>query len=130
MLYIENYDIVLITESWLNPNCCSALLDPESKYTVLRKDRDNIGGGVCALIKRNVSVVHIQLDKKYDRLELICFDILYFKTKLRVFVMYRAPYSDEKAVEYLELLIDCFNTFTVNSHTNIIVGDLNCSKIN
>ena len=39
ILYTNNYDIVFITESWLHAGIDMGLLDPESVYQVLHKDR-------------------------------------------------------------------------------------------
>jgi len=43
--------------------------------------------------------------------------------------VYRPPHNDDVAEQYLSLLIDCLTLFTNGTQTNIIVGDLNCPKI-
>ena len=54
ILYCENYDMLFITETWLTTEVSSGLLDPQSHYHIIRKDRSgNIGGGVAAFVKRN-----------------------------------------------------------------------------
>jgi len=52
VLYSETeFDGLLITESWLTDEITDGMLDPESKYHILRCDRKvGRGGGVCAFI--------------------------------------------------------------------------------
>jgi len=38
LMYSTNYDIFVITETCLHADIMSSLLDPESLFTVLRKD--------------------------------------------------------------------------------------------
>ena len=137
ILYQGKFDIVFITESWLHEGISSGLLDPESQYYVIRNDRANVrngtcgrGGGVCALISRTLTIAEVFLSNKYKSLELLCFDLLYGRTKLRYFIVYRPPNYDRIAEQYMELLVDCLTSCKSRTHTNIIIGDLNCPKIN
>jgi len=52
VLYVENCDCVLVTETWLNEDIANGLLDPKSHYNIVRKDRSpsGRGGGVCVMI--------------------------------------------------------------------------------
>jgi len=43
--------------------------------------------------------------------------------------VYRPPYSDCAAEQYLHLLVECFKQYTEGTQINVIVGDLNCPKI-
>ena len=134
ILYANNYDIVFITESWLHADIGMGLLDPESVYHVVRKDRTDTrtgvrGGGVCAFVNRNLSITEVNISDVYSALELICFDLLYANNRLRFFVVYRPPHNDDVADQYLSLLVDCLTVYTSGTQTNIIVGDLNCPKI-
>jgi len=68
---------VVITESWLHQDISSGLLDPDSVYHVLRKDRGHHrGGGVCALVSRVLNVVQIHIDSLFDNIELLSFDLI------------------------------------------------------
>ena len=101
---------------------------------MLRKDRAFShsavrGGGVFVFVNRNLSVVETDISSIYNELELICFDLLRVQTKLRFFTVYRPPYSDCAAEQYLHLLIECFKQYTEGTQINVIVGDLNCPKI-
>ena len=77
-------DVLLITESWLYHGISSALLDPDSEYYVLRKDRGhNRGGGVCAFVSRAFNVVQIDIDSLFDNIELLSFDLISGRSRLR-----------------------------------------------
>ena len=81
------------------------------------------------LINRKLSVIEINISDSYSALELVCFDLLYANNRLHFFIVYRPPHNDDVAEQYLSLLIDCLTLFTSGTQTNIIVGDLNCPKI-
>ena len=129
--YMENCDIVLITESFLHSGVGNGLLDPKSHYTIVRKDRlDGKGGGVCALVKNDIAVSPVLLDDHYSDLELVCFTVENIVPRLRYFLVYRPPYHDAGAVLYVSKLIDCLARYSDGLYANIIVGDLNLPKIN
>ena len=91
LLYLHCHDIILITETWLDCNFTDGLIDPESKYYVVRRDRNRSGGGVCALINRQLTISEVVLDKCPSNLELVCFDVSCGCNSVpaRVFVCYR-----------------------------------------
>lgn len=130
ILYVDNYDLLLITETWLHCDISSGLLDPKSHYYILRKDRVDRGGGVCAFVKRDFSFSEVDLAARYRSLELICFDVINAKSKLRFFVVYRAPQCDKNAAQNLALLLECLEVYSRDSFVNVIAGDLNCPDIN
>jgi len=76
LLYLHCHDIILITETWMDCTFTNGLIDPESRYYVVRRDRNRSGGGVCALISRQLFFSEICLDNSYSSLELLCFDIV------------------------------------------------------
>jgi len=65
------------------------LLDPKLKYNVFRKDRNRHGGGVCIFASNHLKTVKVDLDDKYNHLEILCIDIVTKTLSLRVFVIYR-----------------------------------------
>ena len=80
LLYNNNVDICFITESWLHDGIHTGLLDPESRFTVLRKDRNQSvlsdGGGVCVLIKKCLRVIPVSIGEEFADVEVICFDLV------------------------------------------------------
>jgi len=88
----------------------AVLLDPESQYYVLRKDRniiDTRGGGVCAFVSRKLHIIDVDIDERFNSLEILSFDLLCHESKIRFFITYRPPYRDIAAVRYLQLLLEC-----------------------
>ena len=132
LLYNNNYSVICITETWLHSEITGGLLDPLSIYHTIRKDRvGSHHGGVAVLIKRLMCFAEITIDRVYDSLELLCFDVIFSKCKVRFFVIYRPPYYDQLASDYIDLLIRCVKQYssTERCTTNVVVGDLNCPKI-
>jgi len=130
LLYFERFDVVLITESWLDDSFTQGLLDPKLKYNVFRKDRNRHGGGVCIFISNQLKTVRVDLDEKYNHLEILCIDILIKPLSLRVFVTYRPPGVDAAAVMYLASLTECIHSYCLLNRVNVVTGDLNSPKIN
>ena len=129
----DSYDIICITESWLNHTVSDAMLDPHNEFTVYRCDRNSvkIGGGVCVFIKRQLRVVKIDLPECFKLLECVCFDVFIQNDTIRVFNIYRSPggcASTDKII--MQTLIDCFNRYCTTDVTSLILGDLNCKNIN
>jgi len=124
--------MLFVTETWLNTEISSGLLDPKLHYHVIRKDRDSsIGGAVAVFVKRNLQVTEVKIDEIFVGLELQCFDLVadVKKNNIRFFVVYRPPNYDTAAKNYLHLLIECLKKYMVPSHTTVIIGDFNLPKI-
>ena len=130
-LYSNQPDMFLVTETWLRPDICSGLLDPCSKYHLIRKDRSEArGGGVCVFVSRKFDIVSVNIDNQFSSLELLCFDLVTSTSRLRVFVVYRPPQYHNTAISYMKLLVDCLDRYVNKSLTNIITGDFNCPGVN
>jgi hypothetical protein len=130
LLYGETvYDIIIITESWLNCKFPNSLIEPDGLYTVMRCDRSSkkLGGGVCVFVRKPLCTVEIALAEQYASLELCCFDFHLFGTVLRFINVYRSPSHNE-----MSLLIRCMQELVdVKSRPAcIITGDFNCPGIN
>lgn len=64
-----SYDIIMLTESWLNVNVPDSILDPYNQYTVFRCDRQlSHGGGVCAFVLKHLNAIAIDLAEVYPEL--------------------------------------------------------------
>jgi len=60
------------------------LLDPNSEYSILRKDRVvSHGGGVAVFLARHLHFIEVTVDQSFADLELVCFDLLMPTCKLR-----------------------------------------------
>ncbi len=134
MLYTEQMDVICITETWLNDNILTGLIDPECRYRVFRRDRsDRAGGGVCILVAKHLNVVQVPIGQHFPTLEALCVDIYCHSKCVRLFNIYRSPgnYSnDSTPAQYMAELVDCMQKFTPRNRPCYIVGDLNCPDIN
>ena len=130
LLYTDHTDIIMVTETWLDENVPSGLLDPESRYNIIRKDRNRNGGGVCTCINKRFQVCRVDVGPRFDYLELICFDLLCHSTEMRFFVVYRPPGYGSECVGYLSDVLEFIKLHYKLSCMNIITGDFNCPKIN
>ena len=102
IIYSTFSSMYFITESWLSEDINTGLIDPLSKYTVIRKDRGTTRhGGVASLVSREFEVVTIDLDITFSDLEIIGFDVFCYGNCVRVFVVYRPPHYDSVAQHYI-----------------------------
>ena len=128
----EAYDIVCITESWLNSTVSDSMLDPNNEYIIFRKDRVNKkkGGGVCVFIRRHLHVVRLDLLDCFNNLECVCFDILLQASTIRVLAVYRPGGSSANDNLVMQMLINCLHNYCTTDITALLLGDLNCNNIN
>jgi Endonuclease-reverse transcriptase len=126
LLYSRAFDIVLITETWLNNGTPSSLLDPDNRCNVITCDRQHgLAGGVCAFVSKFLEVVEVPVTQHFPSLEICCFDVLFSCAKCRIFTAYRRPEYDCASVEYMTQLVACLTKFTNTKTPCIIAGDLN-----
>ena len=95
LLYCGSYNILLVIETWLHSSITNGLLDPQSLYTVIRKDRiDSHHGGVAAFLKHNLCSVEVTLLTQYMTAS-SCFVLILCLINLKsgFFVVYRPPRS-------------------------------------
>jgi hypothetical protein len=116
---VKSYDIIMLTESWLNMYVPDSILDPHNQYVVFRCDRQlSHGGGVCAFVSKRFNAVAIDLTQSYPALEICCFDLLHSCARCRLIVVYRAPSSD-----HMPRLLECINALSNVKYHCIIAGD-------
>jgi len=105
VLYNYNYDIVLVTESWLTDRDTNGLLDPEGAYSMVRRDRlHGVGGVVCIAVRRGLKYVEVCCTAA-SSVELLCVDVVSFNSKFRCIVMYRPPHYGSNARDYSAKLV-------------------------
>jgi len=60
---LYNYDITLVTETWLTADDTNGLLEPEGSYVIVRRDRRcNVGVGVCVAVRRGQTCTKVRCD--------------------------------------------------------------------
>ena len=81
--------MVLITETWLSSYITESILDPRGEFNIVRKDRQNCrGGGVCAIVRKCLSIIPLCILDMYQELEVVGFDLINVTPSVRVFVIY------------------------------------------
>jgi len=123
----EKFDIVCITETWMNPS----ILDSEmsiSGYTLHRKDRNHVdkhrGGGVAVYVHNDLSCVHREEIFEQNFPETIWCNINCNGRNTLIGVCYRAPDSVQINDEALYSLID-----RVSKENVVIMGDFNFPEL-
>ena len=128
-----------MTESWLHPQISIHSLDIDSKYNIVRRDRDSHGGGVCLLVANNIKCVPVSIDLDLPGCGLVCVDIVTRDGTLRLAVCYRStPLSNQSLavnceliycldklckVKYTCCLMGCFNLLRVDWCSNSVKSD-------
>nr|CAI5863903.1 unnamed protein product [Callosobruchus analis] len=87
LLEREKYDIIGISETWLNCNISDDLIQI-SGYSFVRRDRNGRGGGVGMFVRNNLaySVIHAEC---HTFLEEIWIEIKFEKVKYAIGCSYR-----------------------------------------
>jgi hypothetical protein len=127
-----SYDVIIVTETWLNCTVTNAMLDPGNKYTIFRADRNAKydGGGVCVFISSDFKAASVDSSSFSPAFEYICVDLFgKAKSKLRMVLIYRP--GGMSVVDLLSMvnLTDCLKQLCTLDTTCLIVGDLNCPNI-
>jgi len=100
-------DIILLTETWLDSTIPDSLLISQSNFRCFRKDRDRCCGGVCILVKSNITVTLVLVPNKYCTLEMVALDVVGCDVKYRIIVVYRPPYSDVHTQSTMTDILSC-----------------------
>ena len=130
LLYSNDYDLVGVTESWLNPEIPDSLLDPMHKYNIFRHDRSSSrGGGVCVFVAKRLHCAELKLASATTDFEIVILDILLTKTRYRFCVVYRKPIQGAAGTLAARSLIELLSKYHNNNGPNIIMGDLNCPSV-
>ena len=101
-------------------------------YSLFRKDRPSgaVGGGVCALVNnKNCQCTMVQVPDDFFKVELLCFDLHCISVKYRFIVIYRPPYIDDDAVNYINSVCECIDLLSQVDASVIICGDFNFPDI-
>lgn len=75
-----NYDVIVITETWLNSDFYSEEFFNPSLYIVYRKDRDSVktglnkGGGVLIAVKTSYLSANLIIQFRFTFRSIVCFN--------------------------------------------------------
>lgn len=121
----HNIDCVFIIESWLDSSIPDSLIVRDRNFTVLRKDRNRAGGGVCMLLGLKVVAVPVNIPSDFLHLELYSVDIVNVDVKFRVILLYRPPGYDAGAKALIKDIVDCVDLLASVPYPTLLIGDLN-----
>ena len=123
----ENYDIICLTETWINDLSSTSYEIPN--YEMLAINRKNgRGGGVAIYLSNQIKKKTELLEANNDTIEKICLKIICddqeWETSLILCVIYRPPHLPKESLKSLPKLLK--NTMK-NQHATqiVVVGDFN-----
>lgn len=128
VLQTKNYDLIFITETWLDDRTTDPFILEDTPYTIIRQDRKSKkGGGVIAIISNTFPFTQIKTpnNKFFD---IICFDLMspYTIMKHRFILVYFPPtQSNDHHISLTETLI----SLTQISYGFSILGDFNFPNV-
>ena len=136
LIYSSPLQFVFFTESWLNDDVTSSMLDPDGQFHVFRRDRHGrSGGGVCALISKSIKCFQIdQFLSNDNQCEFLCIDVEFNSaTKYRFIVVYSSPHSCFKnradLMSHTQSFLQLIENLSDKNFTIVIVGDFNLPRI-
>lgn len=121
----NNYDVVLLTETWLNSK---NELDPllgiaSSQYMSVRCDRIfKKGGGILLLMKKYFLFKHVFEESVKDSYEILVCDLTLQLNSVRIVAVYRAPSCNVGMSIQLAKVVSDFCSCGISS---IVLGDFN-----
>ena len=130
LLYSFEFEIIAISESWLSSIVVNGILDPRSKYTIYRRDRESkVGGGVCIFVSNVIHSSGIVTDiLLFPGSELVGCSLHVGNSCLTLLCFYCAPNVDRvnftKCLDGFKLLLKKSNRSAV-----LIFGDFNLPNI-
>lgn len=127
LLVADNYDIICVTETWLNINIPSEIVSLPG-YNFYRKDRVNrVGGGVGVYVRANLLCETIDINVNNTDIEFILLKITIGTYKLALIAIYRPP--NTMLSNIVNLFDEIVPQLLVKYDYSIITGDLNIDML-
>ncbi|XP_047123026.1 uncharacterized protein LOC124806303 [Hydra vulgaris] len=98
-------------------------------YSIYRKDRVRIGGGVAIYCRNDVKSAIVSITQTDKDIDIICVDLIFGSSKLRLITCYRPPSYSLDDYIYLESMISIISNLCESVPQFVIVGDFNLPKI-
>lgn len=129
LAYLEgtghSYDIIILTETWINASNVSLSYIPG--YSSVHSYREVMkGGGVSIFVKDGLKYDIIQeLNISNNTIECVAVSIIYPNStnKLNILGIYRPPKGNIK--DFSNLLQDLISQNSLSTHDSVIAGDMN-----
>ena len=128
-LNVSDYDVICLTESWLDSSISNCEFMPSS-YCVFRADRNftcsnrQRGGGVVLAVsdKFPVSSVDLSVFDAFHLIDIVACKLCCGRSSLFIFVIYIPP---DVSIQEYELFLECFENIAVELDNILIIGDFN-----
>ena len=123
VLAISKPDLVLITETWLNPKISDSQITSDFPYSVIRNDRKSRGGGTLILVRSHFSITILSPPVVHP-CSVTALDILspFDQSSLRIVCVYRPPnLTTSDNLSLFDALID----LGTSSSPTVYAGDFN-----
>ena len=130
LLYSCNFHVLCITETWLDDSIPNGLLDPKGLFTIYRFDRpsENLGGGVCVLINRQLKSYLIDIDySAFFNAEIVACNICFKDFKRSLICCYCPP---SLSSDRFNAFINCLHSVCCSVSSCTVIGDFNLPDIN
>lgn len=127
----EHYEIILLTETWLQNNIFNAELFNKN-YAVIRKDRKlnetnkKTGGGVFIALNKNINYLEKSLDDVDPKIDYLFVEVFLASGKVFIILVYVPPSTSVDA--YTSLFNSIENISNISGKTVIMMGDFNVPK--
>ena len=125
ILEIESqpYDIMIFTETWLNPNIPNSDISIPNFSQVFRRDRiQRLGGGVAIYVRDDIYAVE-RPDLFVNDIEALWVEVRTNRRKIIVGGIYRPPDANNQYWQLMEQSIDL--AFNSNCDNILVAGDFN-----
>ena len=122
-VYLENPDIIAITESWLDDSFNAGEVFP-SEYSVFRNDRNTHGGGVALGIKCYLNPV-LRPEFLSSNIEIVWAELTTTRGKCLFGVYYRPPSQNKNGLEILDENLCKIQASNKSYELYTLVGDFN-----
>jgi len=120
--------VVCVCETFFNDKLTDNIVCP-CGYTVYRKDRIKIHGGVAIFVRCDCDAVQIAIKQDVRDIEIICIDLTISALKLRIITCYRPPYYTGEDIQYLVEMLSIVSELCSSVSQFILLGDFNLPDI-
>lgn len=127
LLYVDGYDILVISETWLDENISDAMIRIVG-YKCVRKDRPTRAGGICVFLRDNFTFRIVDNIEESDTCEQLWLSVKLAQLTLAVGAVYRPPRTN--IMKFFDTLESTFAMVSVSNETVVCLGDLNVNLLN
>ena len=130
LLSSNEFQLIIVTETWLNPCILDSVLTSSTSYVAARCDRPDGYGGVAVFFKDNICVT-IQANEATKFMNFLCLNVHIVKISnaslYRLLVFYTPPPVLLETVKEIQVQIESFMKTDIPT---VICGDFNLPNRN